>query len=113
MKASYTMNDIADVSSPNEALAPVVINTNKLDTRFKVLPTSHAKPRTSIPSMSMANLESAAYRSHASAKSFSTAQSESSNATTPKITHFAPKVKSRTSMLQMAAASADEFVPDM
>jgi len=79
MKASYTLNDIADVSSPNEALAPIVINTSKLNTRFKVLPTSHVKPRTSIPSMSMADLESAAYRSRSSAMSFSTAQSESSN----------------------------------
>ena len=73
MKANYTINDIADVTSPNEALAPVVINTSKFNTGMKVLPKSHAKPRTSIPSMSMANLESAAYRSRSKAISMSAA----------------------------------------
>ena len=112
MNASYTMMEFADTSSPNEALAPFVINPNKtMDTRIKEVPTS--KPRTNVPQMSMANLESAAYRSRSSTINMSAANSGSWYAEAPKVTHFAPKAKSRTSFLQMAAGTADDFVPDM
>ena len=76
------------------------------------VPTS--KPRASVPQMSMATLESATYRSRTGTVSMWAAHPMPGNAQMPKITHFAPKAKGRTSMLQMAAAgTADEFVPDM
>ena len=95
MTTSYQTFDLTKKPT-NEAISQVVINSKTSDSKYVALPT---KSRTAIPQMSMASLESAAYRTRMA----TAAQSTSSSAQMPKITHFASKAKPRTSMLQMAA----------